>query len=351
MTVVAIMSTRDGTPLLDALVRPGAAAPDIDGSDEIRDFLLGLYVAAGDPPEALSPADGDDWIQALPWALHGTYSWAAYISHGRHGEPLAPADLDDRLEIFEADLRRHELLENAVRTYLTHAKRFVKWAQATGWRPDLTLPELLASYRESVKARDLATLTIQSYIRGASMFVRWLQGAYRPGSRPARSSGEADGEGDSWLSEQETQIRLIRWLQEDGWRITDQHVGHQHGVDVTAERDGIVLGIEVKGHPQDRLIAGENKGQTRIYHPAAQARTYFANALHAALTMRHREPDHLIAIALPEVDRYRDMVKATRTSLERLGVGIYLVPRTGPIETVMAPSDIQSARPLLPLAT
>lgn len=338
MTVVAIMSTSDGTPRLDAVVRPGAAGPEIDGSERIWEFLLGLYVGAGDPPEPLSPADGDDWIQALPWALRGTYSWAEFISHGRHGEPLAPADLDHRLELFEADLRRHELLENAVRTYLTHAKRFIKWAQATGWQPDLTLSELLASYRKYVEARDLATLTIQSYIRGASTFVRWLQGAYRPGDRPPPSSGDADGEDDSWLSEQETQIRLIRWLQEDGWRITDQHVGHQHGVDVMAERDGITLAIEVKGHPQDMLIAGENKGQARVYHPAAQARTHFANALHAALTMRHREPDHLIAIALPEVDRYRDMVKATRTSLERLGVGIYLVPRTGPIETVMAAS-------------
>src|SRR3990172_10359362 len=131
MTVVAVMSTTDGTPRLDAVVRPGGSAPDIDGSEETQEFLLGLHVAAGDPPEPMSAADGDEWIQALPWALHGTYSWAEYISHGQHGEPIVPADFDRRLEVFELDLRRHDLVDGAVRTYLTHAKRFMKWAQAS----------------------------------------------------------------------------------------------------------------------------------------------------------------------------------------------------------------------------
>ena len=68
MTDVAIMSATDGTPRVDAVVRPSGTAPDIDGSEETQGFLLGLYVAAGDPLEPMSPADGDDWIQALPWA-------------------------------------------------------------------------------------------------------------------------------------------------------------------------------------------------------------------------------------------------------------------------------------------
>ena len=76
MTVEAVMSTSDGTPRLDAVVRPGGAAPDIDGADEVQEFLFGLSVAAGDPLESMSPADGDDRIQALPLALQGTYSWA-----------------------------------------------------------------------------------------------------------------------------------------------------------------------------------------------------------------------------------------------------------------------------------
>jgi hypothetical protein len=291
----------------------------------------------------MSPADGDDWIQALPWALRGTYSWAEFISHGQHGEPLAPADLEHRLELFEGDLRRHGLLENAVRTYVTHAKRFIKWAQEPAWGPNETLPEVLARYRESVNARDLAPLTAQSYLQGADMFVRWLRGAYRPGDRPPQGSTDADPDDDSWLSEQETQARLVRWLEEDGWRITDQRVGHQHGVDVTAERDGTTLGIEVKGHPQDKLIAGEGKGQKRTYHPAAQARTYFANALHAVLTMSQRRPSNLIAIALPDKDRYRKMVENTRMPLERLGIGVYLVPPTGPVEILIVAGSNDSA--------
>lgn len=109
MTVVAVISAKEREPVLQAVVRPGPAGVEIDGSEETAAFLTELYVAADDPPEPLSMADGDDWIQALPWNLNGTYLWAEFVSHGQRGEPLVAADLEHRLGLFEADLKRHDL--------------------------------------------------------------------------------------------------------------------------------------------------------------------------------------------------------------------------------------------------
>lgn len=335
MTVVAVMSARDGTAHLRAVVRPGPDGVQIDGSDETADFLATLYVVRGDPPEPLSMADGDDWIQALPWNLTGTYSWAEFISHGQRGEPLAAADLPHRLDLFEADLQRHDLAPTTVSTYISHAKRMVRWAAQSPGKLSGGLQALMVEYAADVRSRDLAPLTVQTYLYGPAVFVRWLLGTYVPG-QPTASEVDVD-EDDSWMSEQETQARLVRWLEANGWHDIEQSMGHQHGVDVTATKDGVRLAIEVKGHPQNRLIAGENKGAKRTFHPAAQARTYFANALHAAINTMHKQPDDLHVIAFPLVPRYRSMVEAARSPLEHLGLGVIFVTPDGEIETQLEP--------------
>jgi hypothetical protein len=52
-----------------------------------------------------------------------------------------------------------------------------------------------------------------------------------------------------------------------------------------------------------------------------------------------KHPDQLHAIALPNLDRYRSMVDNTRRSLGRLGVGVFLVPREGAVETLLEPQQ------------
>lgn len=334
MTVVAVINAKGTEPILEAIVRPGPAGVSIDGSDETIGFLTDLFVGAGDPPEPLSIADGDDWIQALPRNLRGTHYWAEFVSHGRHGEPLAPADLAHRLDLFEADLKRHGLKDNTVDTYVMHAKRMVRWLVDAPQHLHAGLDQAGADYAAYVRGRGLAPLTTQTYLNGPAVFIRWLQGSYVPGQSALRADAEPD-EDDSWLGEQATQTRLVRWLKEAGWHIVGEAVGHQHGVDVTAEKGGQTLAIEVKGHPQDRLVAGAGKGEKRLFHPAAQARTYYANALHAALTTLHRQPETLHAIAFPSVQRYRDMVRNTEASLARLGVGVFLVGKDGQVETLL----------------
>jgi hypothetical protein len=335
MTVVAVMSASDGKAHLQAVVRPGPDGVEIDGPDETAEYLATLNIVRGDPAEPISMADGDDWIQALPWNMTGTYSWAEFISHGQRGEPLVAEDLPHRLDLFEADLQRHKLAPTTVSTYISHAKRMVRWTTQSPARLSGGLQALMADYEADVQSRDLAPLTVQTYLYGPAVFIRWLLGTYVPGE-PTTVAADVD-EDDSWMSEQETQARLVRWLEGNGWQDIEQSVGHQHGVDVTATKDGLRVAIEVKGHPQNRLIAGENKGAKRTFHPAAQARTYFANALHAILTTMHRQPDDLHVIALPAVPRYRSMVENARTPLERLGIGVIFVERHGEIETMLEP--------------
>lgn len=334
MTVVAVISAKEGEPVLQAIVRPGPAGVEIDGSEETAAFLSDLNVATGDPPEPLSMADADDWIQALPWSLHGTYYWAEFVSHGQHGEPLVATDLEHRLDLFEADLVRHALAPNTVTTYVSHARRMVRWTTESPGRMAGGLHALLTDYETHVRSRHLARLTTQTYLNGPKVFARWLLGSYAPGRQAFVETSDIAAD-DSWMSEQETQARLVAWLEANEWHDIVQSVGHQHGVDVTAKKGDVRMAIEVKGHPQDRLVAGENKGAKRTFHPAAQARTYFANALHAVAATIQKQPDDLHAIALPDVPRYRSMVEGTRSALERLGLGVFIVSRDGSVETVM----------------
>lgn len=210
----------------------------------------------------------------------------------------------------------------------------VKWASESPGRLADGLQALMADYEADVRSRDLAPLTTQTYLYGPRAFIRWLLGSYIPGQVAAPEAVDTDVD-DAWMSEQETQARLVRWLEANGWHHIIQSVGHQHGIDVSASKGDARIAIEVKGHPQDRLIAGENKGAKRTFHPAAQARTYFANALHAAATTIAKRPGDLHAIALPDVPRYRSMVEGTRVALERLGLGVFIVSSDGSVDTMM----------------
>lgn len=56
----------------------------------------------------------------------------------------------------------------------------------------------------------------------------------------------------------------------------------------------------VEGLSAGHLCPGRTAGQPKRWHPAAQARTYFGTAIHAALIMRDALPGTQIALALPD---------------------------------------------------
>lgn len=260
-----------------------------------------------------------------------------------HEARLTHADLAVRLSEFENFLADGQLAESAKFTYVDQAGRFLRWLAGdytprnapAGYRPPTrrdswTLPELreeLAAYRAVLEGARLRPMAINTYVYSSSAFVHWLDGTYR--SRGRRGPAAPTYDDDSWLDESSIQAHVVRWLQEEGWRILRQATGREHGTDIDAERGDERLAVEVKGHPRRLHVFGANKGQPRRWHPAAQARAYYGGALHTATTMLHTDPSRQVAIALPDLPVYRGLVQRSRGPLTAIGVQVWFVTQDG----------------------
>lgn len=269
------------------------------------------------------------------------------LRKGSSAEPMDWHELDQLLAAFEQHLAATSLKPSVRITYADQAARFLRWLNGdyqprnAAVRPDVetrrgrswTVPELekeLKAYREALETAGLQPQAINTYVYSSGIFVGWLAGTYQ--SRGPRNGRAVTWEDYSWLDETRIQAQVVNWLEETGWRVLRHAVGREHGTDIDAERGKERISVEVKGHPRRLHVAGANKGQVRRWHPGAQVRTYFGNALHAAMTMLHADPDREVAIALPDLPDYRGLVKRSRDPIRRLGIMIWFVAADGTVE-------------------
>lgn len=210
-----------------------------------------------------------------------------------------------------------------VLSYVRYATMFVDWrvaASHTTGAPGpnhartyaATVEDLLAdvrAYALDLESAGLSPRAVSTYstIHGGQ-FVRWLDGRFRPCAGMAtrsdnRPNGEAlHGGRDSvpkqppadlaWAREESVQAKVVAWLEGAGWvieRAADTQ-SHEHGPDIIATTGDRRLAIEVKGYPQATYETGAKAGEPKRWHPAAQARTYFGNAVHTGLVMRDSMP-------------------------------------------------------------
>lgn len=108
-------------------------------------------------------------------------------------------------------------------------------------------------------------------------------------------------EGREWYWEGNVQDCVVRYLQEQGYRIraVADTASHQTGVDVVAERDGKPIWITVKGYP---------RGTART-HPSTQAGHWFKQAIFDILEYRGESKEVALGVALPDYPRYRKLAK------------------------------------------
>jgi hypothetical protein len=218
----------------------------------------------------------------------------------------------------------------------------------------------VAGYRRELTSIPRQPGAVQTYVIHASQFVRWLDGKFEPcarllGSRfrratiagtvrtvaagaQRRASSAADV---TWARESLVQNSIVAWLEAAGWTIerAADTASREHGEDVVARLGDRRLAIEVKGYPQAMYESGDKAGTPKRWHPAGQARTYFATAVHTALVMRDAEGGTETAIGLPDVPGYRGLLGQVQASLADLSVRIFLVGPGGSVrELVTKPS-------------
>lgn len=129
------------------------------------------------------------------------------------------------------------------------------------------------------------------------------------------------------VPELDVQDHVVAYLKASGWHVTREAKIGETGADILAERaDGQRLTVEVKGWPRttDRTPA------------STQAGHWFKDAL---VTVIMRGPATQLAIALPDMPRYRNLLASTKWALETLNIIVYLVDSTGAVQIWTEASD------------
>ncbi len=161
---------------------------------------------------------------------------------------------------------------------------------------------------------------------------------------PHEVTGHPDVPSD-WFWEGHIQGRLRDHLVARGWQLLRESdcLSRERGIDLLLERGGEKLAVEVKGFPSTTYRRGPMKGQPKPTQPTLQAKHWFAEALLAAILVQSKHPTYAVAIAFPNIRRYRCLIDSTRNALTRVGLGVFLVEDGGAVDPVLPCVPCRSA--------
>jgi hypothetical protein len=136
-----------------------------------------------------------------------------------------------------------------------------------------------------------------------------------------------------WFWEGHVQGVLRDHLVSQGWKLLSQAdcLKRERGIDLLLERDGARLAVEVKGFPGTNYARGPKKGQPKPTQPTLQAKHWFGDAMLSAIRCQSNNPGYSVAIAFPDVPRYRSLIASTSHALARLTIGVFLVQENGQV--------------------
>jgi hypothetical protein len=139
--------------------------------------------------------------------------------------------------------------------------------------------------------------------------------------------------GQDWAWEGNVQSRVAAHLAATGWsiiRVADT-ARRERGIDIIAGRDGRQLLVEVKGWPSTTYARGERAGKPKPTQPTFQATHWFAEGL-TTLIRRGAGPGSCLVLALPDMPRYRTLLREAGWALDRLGIIVFLASEQGNVE-------------------
>lgn len=133
------------------------------------------------------------------------------------------------------------------------------------------------------------------------------------------------------------QATVAGFLAADGWTIESfaDTASRQRRVDLVATKGDRRLAIEVKGYPSTVYARGAKAGQPKPTAPTLQARHWFAQALLTAVLMGRSGDEPEIALAFPDMPRFRDLIGRSEWAFRRLGVRVFLVDESGNVEEIL----------------
>src|SRR5207248_1105760 len=129
-----------------------------------------------------------------------------------------------------------------------------------------------------------------------------------------------------WYWEGNVQATVARFLAAGGWTIESvaDTASRQRGIDLVATKGDRRLAVEVKGYPGTVYARGERAGQPKPTAPTTQARHWYAQALLTAVLTGDLDDPAEIALAFPDMPRFRELIGRSEWAIRRLGVRVFL---------------------------
>ncbi len=148
-----------------------------------------------------------------------------------------------------------------------------------------------------------------------------------------------------WYSEDRVKDAIALYLEQvEGWQSIRVARGKQPGVDISAEREGRKLALEVKGYPSKTHVAGAKQGQRNRANLGAQARNWFLEVLGTALIRKSEEPARSVGIGFPVHQTYMQLAKKITWARRKLELLLYFVDECGEVR-IIDPSDEIETKP------
>jgi hypothetical protein len=134
-----------------------------------------------------------------------------------------------------------------------------------------------------------------------------------------------------WYWEGNVQARVAAFLKAQGWTITRSAdtASFQKGIDLIAAMGDRRLAVEVKGFPGTVYARGPKAGQAKPTKPALQARHWFGEAILSGILIRGSDEHIEIALAFPDVPRYRQLLARSVRALACLSFRVLLTNEAG----------------------
>ncbi len=137
---------------------------------------------------------------------------------------------------------------------------------------------------------------------------------------------------DDWFWEGNVQQRLAIYFQNLGYDVTTADTfSKSRGIDITARRKSQEVLIEVKGYPSDKYADGDKQGRPKKTQPTLQAHHWFSDALITVIRRKSKSPNSIIAIGLPEFNRYLKLIEETKWAFEKLEIHVFFVKQSGEV--------------------
>jgi len=162
--------------------------------------------------------------------------------------------------------------------------------------------DLSARQQANIRCRELEKegLVIRRQVNG-KIHNFWSGKGIPPVSSVEKNSENNHPKFSYWFWEGNVQAKVVAHLIAQNYQITSQAdtASYQKGIDIVAERDGIILWVSVKGYP---------KGTDKT-NPSLQASHWFKQVIFDMIEYRERDKKVLLAVALPDYPRYHSLAK------------------------------------------